>query len=372
MPPPSPSNPLADPALRNSCTAWLSGRRPRSSMKETLLHLADAAEAEGPLDVYGEGELVQRLEQDVAQRLGKVAALFLHKGVAAQLAAMRVWTGGRANAQVALHRKSHIELDEAQAHEHLLGLRGVRLGHGDQPFKVDELEALVEKPALVIVELPLRRAGFRLTDWSELEAISAWCRQQQVPLHFDGARLWEASAGYRRAPSTVAALADSVYVSFYKGLGGLAGCALAGPADFIKQVRLWQTRLAGNLYTVFPYVLSATIGLKTQWPRMAEYHQRALQLATALAEVEGLRVAPEPPHTNSFQVHLPGEPALVRQAMLTIAQEHRFWLSGACVDSVWPDHSMIEVAIGDTSQGWTDAEVVSHFRQLLALVQRAR
>lgn len=341
-------------------------------MKETLLSLADAAEADGAPDLYGEGELIQQLELDIAQRLGKEAALFLHKGVAAQLAAMRVWTGGRAGAQVALHRKSHIELDEAQAYEHVLGLRGIRLGQGDQPFKVDELEALVEKPALVTVELPLRRAGFRLPAWSELEDISAWCREQQVPLHFDGARLWEASAGYGRDLPTIAGLADSVYVSFYKGLGGLAGCALAGPADFIKQVRLWQTRLAGNLYTVFPYVLSATVGLRTQWPRMAEYHQRALQLAVALAEVEGLRIAPEPPHTNSFQVHLPGSPAQVRQAMLTIAQEHRFWLSGACVDSVWPGHSMIEVAIGDTSEGWTDGQVVSHFRQVLALVHGAR
>lgn len=338
-------------------------------MKETLLSLADAAEANGPQDLYGEGELIQQLEQDIAQRLGKEAALFLHKGVAAQLAAMRVWTAGRTGAQVVMHRKSHIELDEAQAYEHVLGLRGIRLGQGDQPFKVDDLAALVEKPALVVVELPLRRAGFRLPAWSELEAISAWCRQQQVPLHFDGARLWEASAGYGRDLPTIAALADSVYVSFYKGLGGLAGCALAGPADFIKQVRLWQTRLAGNLYTVFPYVLSATIGLRTQWPRMAEYHQRALQLAKALTEIEGLRVAPEPPHTNSFQVHLPGAPAQVKQAMLAIAQEHRFWLSAACVDSVWPSHSMIEVAIGDASEGWTDAQVVSHFRQVLALAR---
>lgn len=365
--PQQPSTTLADLALRATCTAWLSGHRPLRSMKETLLALAEAPESEGGLDLYGEGELVNGLEREVADLLGQDAATFMHKGVAAQLGAMRVWTGGRAGAQVALHRQSHIELDENQAYEEVLGLRGVRLGGIDRPFGVDELQALAEKPALVIVELPLRRGGFRLPAWEDLQAISAWCRREQVPLHFDGARLWESAAGYGREPREVAALADSVYVSFYKGLGGLAGCMLAGPADFIRQATLWKGRLAGNLFTVFPYALSAAIGLRTHLPRMTEYHQRARQLAVALAQVDGLRLSPTPPHTNSFQVHLQGEPARVRQAMLDIAREHRFWLATRASESTWPGHAMVEVAIGDASTGWTNDQVVQHFGRLVEL-----
>jgi threonine aldolase len=365
--PQQPSTTLADLALRATCTAWLNGHRPLRSMKETLLALADAPEAEGRLDLYGEGELVNGLEREVANLLGKDAATFMHKGVAAQLAAMRVWTGGRAGAQVALHRQSHIELDENQAYEQVLGLRGVRLGGIDRPFTADELQALVEKPAMVIVELPLRRGGFRLPAWEELQAISTWCRREQVPLHFDGARLWESAPGFERELSEIAALADSVYVSFYKGLGGLAGCMLAGPADFIQQATLWKGRLAGNLHTVFPYALSAAIGLRTHLPRMAEYHQRARQLAVALAPVGGLVIAPTPPQTNSFQVHVQGEPARVRQAMLDIAREHRFWLGARASESTWPGHAMVEVAIGDASAGWTNDQVVAHFGRLVEL-----
>lgn len=369
--PSQPPSTLDDLALRATCTAWLNGHRPMRSMKDSLLALADSPEAEGALDLYGEGELVNGLEREVADLLGLPAASFMHKGVAAQLAAMRVWSGGRPGAQVALHRQSHIELDEGQAYEQVLGLRGVRLGGIDRPFTVAELEALVEKPALVIVELPLRRGGFRLPAWEDLQAISAWCRSEQVPLHFDGARLWESAAGFGRELREIAALADSVYVSFYKGLGGLGGCMLAGPLDFIEQARLWKGRLAGNLFTLYPYALSAAIGVRTQWPRMAEYHQRARQLAVALAPVGSLVIAPTPPHTNSFQVHVQGEPARVRAAMLQIAREQHFWLGARAAESIWPGHSMVEVVIGDASTGWTNDQVAGHFGRLVELASGA-
>ncbi len=359
--PPSPT--------RDTCTAWLSGHRPARSMREALASLADHPDAGLPLDVYGSGELIERLQQRVAGLLGKPAARFMHKGVAAQLAAMRVWSGRRPGAPVALHRQSHIELDEAQAYEQLLGLRGLRLGGIDRPLAAAELHALTEPPALVMVELPLRRGGYRLPAWDELVAISQWCRAHAVPLHLDGARLWESAPHYGRSPAEVAALADSVYVSFYKGLGGLAGCVLAGPEDFIEQARPWQTRLAGNLFTVFPYVLSAMAGLDRHLPRMAGYRERAIRLAAALRRLEGARVAPEPPHTNAFQLHLPVEPARLDAALAAHAQASGFWIAGRSAESIWPGHAMIEVVIGDAADDWADDTAVAH---LAAVLQAAR
>ena len=67
---------------------------------------------------------------------------------------------------------------------------------------------------------------------NELRAISAWCREQAIPLHFDGARLWEAAAGYGIAEAELASLADSVYVSYYKGLGGMGAAMVAGNSTF--------------------------------------------------------------------------------------------------------------------------------------------
>lgn len=360
----------ADIDLRNHCSRWLNGHRPLRSMRESLLALADLPEAALPLDVYGQGQAIQALEAEVAALLGKPAARFMHKGVAAQLAALRVHCGD-GDGPVVLHPQSHIALDEAEAFEALMGLRGLRVGYPDTPLNVALIDACAasgELPAVVTVELPLRRGGYRLPEWSELRAISAWCRERGVPLHFDGARLWEASAHYRRPPAEIAALADSVYVSFYKGLGGLAGCVLAGSVDFIAATAPWQTRLAGNVFTLHPFVLSALQGLRTQLPRMPGYRERAQSLAAALGAVPGWRVAPELPQVNAFQLHLPVAPDPLREALLDVARSDGFWLGARAVAShLVEGGAMVEVVIGDAAEGWLDGEAVDALRRAVAL-----
>lgn len=357
----------ADIELRNRCTRWLHGHRPLRSMRESLLALAELPEAALPLDVYGEGEALQALEAQVAALLGKPAARFFHKGVAAQLAALRVHCG-EGDGPVALHPQSHIAIDEAEAFERLMGLRGSRVGQMDQPSCVEDLMALSERPAVVTVELPLRRGGYRLSSWEDLVDISNWCRTARVPLHFDGARLWEAAAHYGRPLAEVAALADTVYVSFYKGLGGLAGCVLAGPEDFIERLAPWKTRLAGNLFTLHPYVLSALNGLRRQLPRLPIYRERARALAALLAAEPGWRVAPEPPQVNAFQLHLPAAPQALREAMLEVARRDGFWLGARPVASHRIEGgAMVEIVIGDAAEGWTDAEVLAAWRAAVGL-----
>lgn len=364
---PASSSPNADIELRNRCSRWLNGHRPITSMRDSLLALAELPEAALPLDVYGQGQAMQALEAEVAALLGKPAARFMHKGVAAQLAALRVHCGD-GDGPVALHPQSHIAIDEAEAFEKLMGLRGLRVGATDMPVTVEDLAALPEKPAVVTVELPLRRGGYRLPEWEDLVNISSWCRAAGIPLHFDGARLWEASAHYGRPLAEIAELADSVYVSFYKGLGGLAGCVLAGSEDFIQAIAPWQTRLAGNLFTVHPYVLSALQGLRSQLPRMPAYRARAQALAPRLAAQAGWRVSPDQPQVNAFQLHLPVAPDALREAMLEVARRDGFWLGARAVASHLVDGgAMVEVVIGDASQGWTDEDAVGAWRAAVAL-----
>ncbi|KQW45687.1 MULTISPECIES: low specificity L-threonine aldolase [unclassified Roseateles] len=359
--------PIADIELRKRCTRWLNGHRPMLSMRESLLALTELPDAELPLDVYGQGQLIQALEAEVAVLLGKPAARFMHKGVAAQLAALRVHCGD-GDGPVAVHPQSHIAIDEAEAFEKLMGLRGLRVGSSDASFGVDQLRAAPEVPAVVTVELPLRRAGYRLPAWDELVAISHWCRQAGVPLHFDGARLWEASAHYDRPLAEIAALADSVYVSFYKGLGGLAGCVLAGSEDFIAQIAPWQTRLGGNVFTLYPFVLSALQGLRTQLPRTPAYRERARTLAALLAEQPGWCVAPEPPQVNAFQLHLPVGPEALREGLLAVARVDGFWLGARAVAShVVEGGAMVEVVIGDAADGWRDTEALTALQRAVAV-----
>ena len=154
----------------------------------------------------------------------------------------------------------------------------------------------------------MRDAGYLLPSWDELVAFSQACRERGVPLHLDGARIWESAPYLGHTAAEIAGLADSVYVSLYKGLGGLAGAAVAGPEDVVAQARLWRTRAGGTLFTLMPYAVAALRGLDRELPRMAEYHELAVLLAQRLEE-HGIRVTPQPPHGTAFRIHLEREVA---------------------------------------------------------------
>lgn len=207
-----------DQAIKQACRFVLS--RPISPpSSDTLARLARHAECENSIDLYGDGGAVGRLERAATERLGKDAGLFFIKGVTAQLCVLRAYAEARSCRNVVIHPLSHMDVDEAGAIERVAGLKAVRLGRFG-PFTTVMLDAVTEPLAAVVAELPLRRAGFVLPELEELLAISSWCKERSIPLHFDGARLWEAAAGYGVSEAELAALADSVYVSFYKGLGG--------------------------------------------------------------------------------------------------------------------------------------------------------
>lgn len=360
--------PTAHTEIRDLCHRALSGHR-RQTIRETLERLGQSPLADLPRDSYGEGEAMQALERDVAALLGKPAAIFMPKGVIAQQAALRIWTDRSGLKTVGLHPKSHIDLDERSAYERLHGLAAVRLGQDHQPFQVADLEAAAEEFGAVTVELPLRRAGFKLPDWDDLVAIADWCRNHGVPLHFDGARLWEAQPHYGRPLAEIAGLADSVYVSFYKGLGGLGGSILAGPADFIAAAGVWQGRHGGNLWTAFPFIISAAEGLKHYLPLMPAYRDRARGLAAALRAVPGVETVPALPHTNAFQLYLPASLKALDAAHLALARDSGVWLFGRFGETMLPSLTMAEINIGDAAEDLTDGEIVDLIGRLVAAAQ---
>jgi len=345
-------------AIKAGCERFLSRHRPRKTAREWLEELAASPAAELPPDFYGEGEAIASLEREVARLLGKEAGTFVIKGVIAQQCALRVHCDRAGVPTVVLHPKSHVDLDEDGAYERLHGLRGVRLGSEDLSFTLRDLDAVREPLGAVVVELPLRRAGFKLLPWEELAAISEWCRERKVPLHFDGARLWESGPFYGRPYSEIAALADSVYVSFYKGLGALAGCVLAGEETFVEEAKVWKTRHGGNVHTSFPCVISAKSRLERHLPKMAAYRDRARNLAEALSTLPGVRVAPDPPHANAFRLYLPGEREFLERAALDLASDELVWLFDKVESTGVPGFSFAEVQIGEAAGDLSDEEVV--------------
>lgn len=341
-----------DLLLRAACGRTVSHHGP-ADPQSVLRTLAERPEAALSPDFYGHGGAVVRLEERTAALLGKPAGLFVIKGVTAQLALLRALTERREGA-VVIPALGHMAVDEADAVDHLIEAPVIRLG-GDGPYGVADLEALDAKPAICVVELPLRRAAYRLLPFDELEALSSWCRRHGVHLHVDGARLWEAAAGYGVAPATVAALADSVYVSFYKGLGGLAGAALAGDRALLDALKPWKTRLGGDLHTAFPYALAALDGLDLRLSRMSGYVARARALAAHLAE-RGFGLLPELPHVNAFQILLPGSPDVLTDANRGFARRHGIWLFNG-FRSAQQGHAAAEIVIGDAAMALGDAEI---------------
>ena len=145
---------------------------------------------------------------------------------------------------------------------------------------------------------------------------------------------------------------------------------VAGTEDFVDRLASWQTRLAGNLFTVHPFVLGAFHGLRTHLPRMAGYRERARTLAAVLAAEPGWHVAPEQPQVNAFQLHLPALPERLRAGMLTVAQRDGFWLGArAMASSVLEGGAMVEVVIGDAADGWLDAEALDAWRAAMVLAR---
>ena len=231
-------------AARRGCTRWLLGHGDVTP-SAWLTELGAAATEDG-LDWYGEGGEVTALESEVAELLGKDAAVLMPSGIMAQQAALRAWADRSSTDAVAVHGMSHLVVHELDALPELHGLRLQRLTGEPRPAPSADLDALTDPLAAVTIELPLRDAGYLLPTWDDLVAFSARCTQRGVPLHLDGARIWETQPTYDRSLAEIAALADSVYVSFYKGLGGMAGAILAGPTDLVAEARRWQGRHGGN------------------------------------------------------------------------------------------------------------------------------
>ncbi|MCX5342738.1 beta-eliminating lyase-related protein [Streptomyces atratus] len=338
------------------------------SLGERLASLAAGAgsvtDLERPADIYGDG-VVAELEDRIAGLLGMEAAAFFPTGTMAQQVALRCWAGRTGNSTVALHPLAHPEVHERGALEAVSGLRTVHPTSEPRLPTAQEIRDFAEPFGTMMLELPLRDAGFVLPTWEELEAVVAAARERDAVVHVDGARLWECAPHFGRELPEIAALADSVYVSFYKTLGGISGAALAGPESLIEEARTWRHRYGGQLFQQFPAALAALIGLEQELPQLPSYVAQAKVVAGALAEgfsaagVGWFRVHPEPPHTHQFQVWLPyGADALteasVRQAEETGVALFRVWHPAA---SGPPGVSFTEVTVGREGLEWTAGDV---------------
>ncbi|MEU8465862.1 beta-eliminating lyase-related protein [Streptomyces sp. NPDC029003] len=341
------------------------------TVRELLADLPQAPyDLDEPADVYGDG-VVAELERRVADLLGTEDAAFFPTGTMAQQIALRCWAGRTGSPVVALHPLSHPERWEGGALSAVSGLRTVHPTTEPRQPTGDEVAALPEPFGTLMVELPLRDAGFLLPTWEELEELVDAARERDAVVHFDGARLWESTAHFGRPLAEVAALADSVYVSFYKSLGGLSGACLAGTRSFVEETRVWRHRYGGQVFRQFPQALAALAGLDRELPRLPSYVDRAKVVAEALREgfagagLPWFRIHPEAPHTHQFQVWLPYGADRLTEAGVRLAEETGTVLFRRWTDQSPPGLSMTELEITEPALTWTRDDIATAVKGFL-------
>jgi threonine aldolase len=348
-------------ALRAKCTRFLGGHGPRDAARMLATIPADTEP-----DRYGDGGVVAALEAEVAELLGKPAAVFMPSGTMAQQSVLRVHADRRGHRTVGFHPACHVDQHEGRGYERLHALVGRPIGDPNRLLTITDLEAVAEPLAALVLELPQRDLGGQQPSWEDLQAQAGWSRVHGAALHMDGARLWESAAGYGKAPGQIAALFDTVYVSFYKGVGALPGCCVGGQADIIAEVREWRRRMGGTLFGLWPNAASARTCLAQRLPRMRAYLEHAQAIATALAGLDGLQVVPDPPQVPMMHLLLRTGQEAYTAAARKLAEQRGIWaLQPKPSITADPQRLRLELSVGDATCALEPAEIREIFAELV-------
>lgn len=351
--------------LRASSPRALTHHLPQS-VHDALRDLLAATPADLVADVYGSGSWLEAFEAQIARELGKEAAVFLPTGTMAQQIALRIWCDRARNRTVAFHPTCHLEIHESRAYAMLHDMHALLVGAPTRLMTVADIRAIVDPLGALLIELPQREIGALLPAWDDLVSLCEAARDGTgAKLHLDGARLWEAAPYYGRTHAEIAALFDSVYVSFYKGLGGIAGAMLAGDADFVSEARVWQHRHGGRLISLAPLALSAKRGFERNLGKMTAYAERARAIATVFANIEG--VVPNVPQTNTFHVFLRGEKETLESRAHQYAQTTGTFVFARLATTVVPGIQKWEFVVGDATLALELDEIVAAVRAVMGL-----
>lgn len=254
-------------------------------------------------DMYGQGAVITDFQNKMADYFGFEDAVFFPSGTMAQQIALRIWCDRQNNNTIAYHPLAHLEIHEQDGLKILQHIQPLLLGDATRVTTLEDIKNLSETVACILLELPQREIGGQLPSFTELEAISAYCHENNIALHLDGARIWEITPYYQKTVKEIASLFDSVYASFYKGLGGIAGAILLGDSAFCSEAKIWKRRYGGDLISLYPYILSADYYFEKRINNMPTYFANAKKLAAAFNQCAGITTLPEIPISNMFHVH---------------------------------------------------------------------
>ncbi len=239
-------------------------------------------------DVFGEDTLTNEFERQVADLLGKEAALFVPSGTMGNQLCVKLSTSE--GDEVILESGAHIFNYETAAPAVLSRVQLKPLDGENGILTAEQIDCAIRpvadwypRTSLVCLENTHNRAGGIIYPIEDIERISELCRSRKLRLHLDGARLWNACAATKIAPKTYAQFFDTVSVCFSKGLGAPAGSAIAGTQSDIQKARRWRKLWGGGMRQSGVLAAMAKFALDNHLDRLLHDHRKALCIAKAFA-----------------------------------------------------------------------------------------
>ena len=278
--------------------------KPTPDMREAM------AEADVGDDVYGDDPTVNRLQEIAAEMMGKEAALFVPSGTMGNLLALLVHC--QRGDEVIVGKQSHIYLNEAGGMSALGGMQACPIQN--QPDGTLALEDILTSIRTEDVHHPITRlvclentqnicGGVPLTPVYTRQ-VADLAHQNDLVLHIDGARIFNAAVAQNVSVKDLVGLADSVMFCLSKGLVAPIGSMLVGTHKFIARARHIRKMLGGGMRQVGVIAAAGIISLETMVNRLGDDHIRAKQLASGLRQVKGLVVDKDSPYTNMVYLNL--------------------------------------------------------------------
>ena len=271
---------------------------PTSDMRRAMV------EAELGDDVLGDDPTVHRLEALAAEHMGKEAAVFVSSGTMGNLLAILSWCNR--GDEVILGAEAHVLWHESAGSAAVAGalLRAVpndaggRLAPADVEAAIRTYRGGVSPTGLVALENTQNRCNGAVLTAADTKAVTDVAHKHGLPVHLDGARVFNAAVALGVPATTLTVEVDSVTFCFSKGLSAPVGSALRGPSDFIGRARKWRKILGGGMRQAGVLAAAGIVGLQEMVPRLAEDHENAQQLAHGLASIPGIVIDPKAIQTN--------------------------------------------------------------------------
>ena len=278
--------------------------QPSPGMREAM---AQAAVGD---DVYGEDPSVNTLQAMAAAMLGKEAGLFVPTGTMGNLASILAHCNR--GDEIIMGNLSHTFLYEAGGVAALGGIHPHTIpNQPDGTLAPDDIQAAIRgndahlpPTRLIALENTHNRCGGAALSVKYTESIGRLARENNLILHLDGARIFNAAAALQVTPAELAAPADSITFCLSKGLCAPVGSIICGDTEFIRKAHRIRKQLGGGMRQAGILAAAGIVALETIVPRLIDDHQKANELAIALANIPGVILDPGTPYTNMVYLTL--------------------------------------------------------------------